>query len=226
MTSLYFYVYVHRRSDTGEIFYVGKGSWSKRKAYGRSHSPENRNPLWKRIVDKSDGYFQVEIVGRFFDECDAFTMERDLISWYGRRDTGSGRLANLTDGGEGAVGRIVSEKSIRKRIETCKAKPRRDDYVPPMLGRRHTEEAKAAISAATSGTNNKMFGQTHSSDTRAKMSEKSRANRATAKKVVDDSTGVVYMSARDAAAAIGIPRGTLAARLSGYVSNKSSLRYM
>lgn len=41
---LRFYVYQHTRNDTGEVFYVGKGSGDRLK------SNKRRNSHWTRIV--------------------------------------------------------------------------------------------------------------------------------------------------------------------------------
>lgn len=227
MTNLHYYIYVHRRPDTGEVFYVGKGSWSKRKAYGRSASKENRNPIWRRIVEKSGGTFLPEVVACFFDEADAFRLEVDLISWFGRKSAGVGCLANLTDGGEGGVGRVVSQESIERRKATVAAKPRAANRASPLLGRRLSDEHRAAIKAAAlPGEKNPMFGRSHPPEVRAKMSERSLAKRVSAKKVLDEATGIVYGSAREAARMLGINPSTLKARLVGYVSNRTTLRYM
>ena len=51
-----FYVYEHVRNDTGQVFYVGKGSG--RRAYYSS----GRNKHWHRIVNKHG--FSVTILAR------------------------------------------------------------------------------------------------------------------------------------------------------------------
>lgn len=224
MTS--FFIYLHRRPDTGEVFYVGKGSRTPKKAYGRSHSGENRNPMWRRIVEKCGGRFDVEVLVDFFTEADAFTMERALIQHFGRRNQGLGSLANMTDGGEGTVGRIVQPETIeRYRRATAGMMPRHP--LGPMLGRKHTAAARAAISAASSGENNPMFGQRHGPGYRAKVAGVLNAgSQKKARRVVDTATGIEYRSARTAALALGYNPATLKHWLSGKYANKSTARYV
>jgi hypothetical protein len=100
-----FYNYFHRKADTGEIFYVGKGQGT------RAYVKERNNIFWNRIV-KKHGY-TVEIVCYFDNEELSFSTEKYLIEKIGRRDLGLGPLVNLTDGGDGL--RNISEE-IRKKI--------------------------------------------------------------------------------------------------------------
>lgn len=99
-------VYRHIRKDKNEPFYIGIGS------VNRAKSTHERNSIWNRIVDKTD--YDVEILMEFEDRCDAMSKEMELISLYGRINNGTGCLANMTDGGEGAVGSVFTKK--RKKI--------------------------------------------------------------------------------------------------------------
>lgn len=93
---LSFYVYLHKKATTGEVFYVGKGTnW-------RAWNRMQRNKFWKRVVEKHGRI--VEIVEKDIQEWYAHELEIDLIAYYGRRDQGLGTLVNLTDGGEGSSG--------------------------------------------------------------------------------------------------------------------------
>lgn len=95
-----YYVYVHTRNDTGEVFYVGKG-----KEY-RHADADNRNTWWHRIANKHG--FTSKIVERFEIEADAFSMERYLIASYKACGV---TLTNQTDGGEGMSGYSHTEAS-------------------------------------------------------------------------------------------------------------------
>lgn len=103
------YVYRHIRLDTNQVFYIGIGSSPY---YKRAVSKRDRNKYWKRIVNKTD--YKVEIL---FDEIsieEARKKEIEFIALYGRHNLGLGTLCNLTDGGEGNFGLIISEETRHK----------------------------------------------------------------------------------------------------------------
>ena len=97
-------VYRHRRLDTFEVFYIGIGKTEK-----RAYSKKNRNKWWKNIILKTE--YSVEIIIEDVSWKEAQEVEVLLISEYGRRDLGLGNLVNLTNGGEGTQGIIVSDKT-------------------------------------------------------------------------------------------------------------------
>lgn len=96
-----FYVYIHTRNDTGEVFYVGKGKGNRAYELGRSKH-------WHNIANKHG--VRVELVESGLQEWYAFELEVALIAYYGRKDLNLGQLVNLTDGGEGPSGFLVSEE--------------------------------------------------------------------------------------------------------------------
>jgi len=100
------HVYLHRRLDTNAIFYVGIGS-----KY-RTYNKLNRSLFWKRIVNKVG--FSIDILYNNLTWEEAAKIEKELILEYGRINIGTGILCNLTDGGEGTLGRIVSEETRLK----------------------------------------------------------------------------------------------------------------
>ena len=79
-----FYTYLWLRKD-GTPYYVGKGSG-------------NRATAWHERLGEAPKGRVVLYVAK--DEADAFENEVALIWYYGRKDTGTGCLRNLTDGGE------------------------------------------------------------------------------------------------------------------------------
>lgn len=101
-------VYLHRRNDDLSIFYVGMGSKK------RPYSKRDRNNYWNNVV-KKHGYY-TEIVADNLSVEDAYELEMFLISELGRKDLGTGRLVNLTDGGDGC--KKPNLKTIKKAIET------------------------------------------------------------------------------------------------------------
>lgn len=106
MTKNYFYVYMYLRED-GTPYYVGKGIGNRAYQKNRRLKPPPKN----RII----------IQDRLTEE-QAFQQEIEHIAFYGRKDNGTGMLRNLTDGGEGASGAIVSDESLLKRKETNEKK--------------------------------------------------------------------------------------------------------
>lgn len=104
-----FYVYVWLR-PCGTPFYVGKGMRN------RDVQPKTHNRLFMSIVNKMRrGGLEPRVVRLFcgLTNDEAIVREMWLISKLGRRDMGTGILANLTDGGEGAEG--VSPETRKKR---------------------------------------------------------------------------------------------------------------
>jgi hypothetical protein len=92
-------VYLHYRLDTGECFYIGKGTEK------RARAKDCRNPIWNRIVHKANR--NVVIAQYFEKEAEALAYEVDLISKF--KPT-----ANITAGGEGVSGYKHSEEFRQK----------------------------------------------------------------------------------------------------------------
>ena len=98
-------VYLHKRNDTNEVFYVGIGVDKK-----RAFEKRKRNAHWYNVVDKV-GY-TVDILVSDTPWEDACKIEKLLIEKYGRRDLGLGALVNMTDGGDGTIN--ISEETRQK----------------------------------------------------------------------------------------------------------------
>lgn len=114
-----FYVYIHYRNDTGTPFYVGRGKKYEERLggsgeYQRAHEKgvNDRSDFWHRIVSKC-GY-TVEIILDDLTYEEAKDKEIEFITLYGRRNIGKGPLVNLTDGGEGNEGYVISEETKKK----------------------------------------------------------------------------------------------------------------
>lgn len=104
------YIYRHRRLDTNEIFYIGLGS---SKYYARAVTKYSRNILWTNIISKTE--YSIEILVEKLTKEDAKELEMFLIELYGRRDLGTGCLANFTNGGDGISG--LSEEGRQRKID-------------------------------------------------------------------------------------------------------------
>ena len=116
-------VYLHRKLDTEEVFYIGIGISIK-----RSYSSKSRNVYWKNTVNKH-GY-TIEILYENITWEEACIIEIDLIRQYGRKDIGNGTLVNLTDGGEGnanmsEITKNKISKSLFGKLQSSETKEKR-----------------------------------------------------------------------------------------------------
>lgn len=105
------HLYRHLKPD-GEVFYIGIG----KKRY-RAFSKHDRNTHWHNTVNKY-GY-EVQILKTKLTKEEACELEIALIVWYGRKDTGTGNLVNMTKGGDGTHETVYSKErraEIGKRI--------------------------------------------------------------------------------------------------------------
>jgi len=91
-----YYVYLYLREDETP-YYVGKGKGNRVYSKNRRLQPPPRDRI--KILDN-------------LTEEEAFRKEINLIKRYGRKDNGTGILANLTDGGEGSSGYTWTEEQI------------------------------------------------------------------------------------------------------------------
>jgi hypothetical protein len=169
-------VYLHRRLDTNDVFYVGIGAQSK-----RAYLKIGRNKHWHNIVNKF-GY-SIEITHDNIIWEEACSIEKYLISFYGRNDLSNGSLCNLTDGGDGvskviftqerkdkirnkAIGRKLSPEHIEKMRQANKNKiisiETREKLVFNWLGKTHSESTRDKLRKAN-------LGKKHSDETKEKM---------------------------------------------------------
>jgi hypothetical protein len=147
-----FYVYMWLRED-GSPYYVGKGHGSRALyKYSRVFNPPPRNRV---------------IIQEFLTESDSLLAESFLVSYFGRKDTGTGVLRNRTDGGDGSRGLSFAAKS---RIGNAN---RGNTY---RLGVSHTEHTRKRLKQALKGNRNATgnrywLGRKHSDESRQKMSD-------------------------------------------------------
>lgn len=132
-----FCVYIHKRPD-GEPFYVGKGLLSR--AY--DFAPSRRTEWHKNIVNK---YGRDNIIVQVFPcmyEKEAFELEKAHIKI---SKAAGHRLVNLTDGGEGAAGHVLTEaqklglaKGRRKGKQGTKGpRPHLEEWLKTEAGKKH-----------------------------------------------------------------------------------------
>ena len=95
-----FYVYAFLRKDKTP-YYIGKGEG--RRAYSK-----------QRIIKPPRDKSRIVFLRKGLTEDKAFEWERFYIKHYGRIDLGTGILRNLTNGGEGTSGWVVTEGTKEK----------------------------------------------------------------------------------------------------------------
>ena len=196
------YVYRHIRLDENVPFYIGIGTDA---SFSRSRETTRRNKLWIRIAAKTE--HRVEIL---FDDLtweEAKQKEIEFIALYGRIDKRLGTLANLTDGGDGTLGAIVS-------------KEKRELFSRVHSGKIHSPEVRKKIS-------NTLKSKPRDEEKIAKLVEGSlRYSKSQIKKVLCTDTGMVFESATDAASYFKITRTAIVRQINGIRKNKFNLTYI
>lgn len=164
-----YYVYRHLRGSkvqdekTGTPFYIGKGTKTKKvhrrhtSEFERAYVISHRNEYWNRIVNKYG--HEVEIIADNLTEQEAFDKEAEFIKIHGRVNNGTGILCNMTDGGEGLSGGIVSPETVQKILATKRARGYKVSAETAKkislanMGRKtiHSEETKRKISQSNMG---------------------------------------------------------------------------
>ncbi len=184
-----YYVYIHRKASTGEVFYVGKG-------YGdRAYSKRGRSKRWQHVVNKH-GYI-VDVVVKDIQEWYAFELEIEMILLYGRKDKGNGTLINMTDGGEGVSGRRCTEETRQKISTSHKGKTISQDTRKKLslinTGQFRSEEHRCNIGKSTKSR--------WANDS---YKEKIKESKRHLMKPVIRSDGVVFESAADASHSMSV----------------------
>jgi hypothetical protein len=118
-TSNNFYIYAHYKPD-GNIFYIGKGRNK------RAWNTYGRNMFWHNTINKHGGY-EVVLLYENLSEEDALRLEKEEITFWGRRKDG-GFLINLTDGGEGTSGRKFTQEQLNRHKTACRVRAQTDAW--------------------------------------------------------------------------------------------------
>ena len=192
-------VYKHIREDLNEVFYIGMGENEP-----RAHTEYKRSVPWKNVTNKTK--YRAEIIFNNLTWEEACEKEKEYIKFYGRRDLGLGSLVNMTDGGEGGLGKIVSEKH---RIAVSKAQKGRirtpdsiNKFKQKMIGRVLSEQHKKSIGDTLTGIkrdddfrkkvklarliNNGMKNKHHSEEVKKKISKSNKLRHELNPKYSDD----------------------------------------
>lgn len=128
-------LYLHKK-PCGEVFYVGIGNAK------RPYDKFRNNPFWLNVSKKYPDYI-VEILEKDLNWKEACEKEIQLIAFYKRACDG-GNLTNITIGGDGTKGRIVTDEL--KEIYRKKSLGNKN-----CVGFKHSDEARKNMSLAHLG---------------------------------------------------------------------------
>jgi hypothetical protein len=218
-------VYRHITKDNNSVFYVGMGNNS------RPYTKTKRSSYWKNIVDKH-GYY-VEVLAENLSFEDAIELEVFLISLYGRKDTKTGILCNLTDGGEGT--KNVTE-SVRKKISE-RRKGIRNLPLDYVRSKTHCENLSLAKKGKESCFKNKKHTdatkeiikqkralQVFTKETLIKKSNAVKGGKnPAAVKVINIETKQIFNTMKEAAKSVNISDNYLRMLFNGKYKNKTNL---
>jgi hypothetical protein len=221
------YLYRHIRLDKNEPFYIGIGSDSN---YNRAYEikKDRRNIVWSRIASKSEIEVEIMLDGLSWDN--ACEKEIEFIKLYGRIDNSNGILSNLTDGGDGTLGLIVSEKTRKENSERFSGKGN------PMYNKSHSKELIEQIRLKNMGKVAWNKGLKTGANIKLSKAKKGciawnkglkNVNGVSLSKLVLNlQNGVYYQSCKEASFVYGYKHSTLKSMLNGTNKNKTSLTYI
>lgn len=143
------YVYYHVNNVNDEIFYIGIGS---DKNYARSKSRNNRNRVWHNYVSKYPS-FRIEIMHDNLLRFEACKIEEFEIKNRGRLIDNTGRLCNISFGGERTFyGMIRTKEHTQKIIDKLKGRKLSNEiknkFRIAKLGKKMSDESKKKNSDA------------------------------------------------------------------------------
>jgi hypothetical protein len=158
-----FYVYEHLKPNTGEVFYIGRGTRN------RAYQTRSRNNHWTNIVKKHG--LEVNIVYKNLTSSEANQKEIELIDFYGFDN-----LCNMTSGGDANI--VFKKETIDKMSlakfgnknalgHTCNnpenIEKMRHFGNSNMLNKKHSQKTKDKISISK-------IGQFHKEESKLKVS--------------------------------------------------------
>lgn len=219
-------IYRHLKPN-GEVFYIGIGNLK------RPYKKQDRSNFWNLVVNKY-GY-EIQVLKSDLSWEDACELEKILISWHKRRDCCGGTLVNLTDGGEGTLGKKYSDESKKKMSDSRKGRFCGENS--HSFGKPKSDETKKRISESRKGIKwteeqhikaaeyNKLNPRPQ--EVRDKISQSTKgALSSHAKKTINVFSKEIYNCVQEVSDLIGISKTTLVGWLNGMYPNKSDFVYL
>lgn len=191
-----FYVYEWYIIDTGEVFYVGKGTGNRYK------SMNSRNYFFQCMLGSHD--CDVRKIYEDLTEEEAFKKEIETIKFY--RENTNYRLTNQTDGGEGSTGWKPDEEFKKKQSKIHKIQWTDENFKNKMLAIRKDEngvykskEFREKISKIVKGSNNPNYQNYWSDEQKENLRNKQKLNplyknetNPNARKIICIETGEIF----------------------------------
>lgn len=183
-----YYVYALIDPRNNSIFYVGKGKTRDtlnrvyRRISDHIRGHDGNNKLKNSVIRKIQR-LGLEVKGQIIKEGlleqEAFELEKELIRSLGKRMSGTGNLVNLTDGGEGSSGHVMSEETKKILSEKNKARIKNTGIVN-FKGEHHSLETRARMSEIQKeickNRINPMQGKKHTEETKKRISDKQKGH--------------------------------------------------
>jgi len=139
----FYLYYIYRRYDENgieEVCYVGRGCGDRIDDHIKNlKNGKHGNWLLQEWFDASDSTLFPCVIFTDLTNDEANALEIKHIAEYGRFDLGLGTLANLTDGGDGVAGYVLTPEQRAKLSAAKKGNKSR-------LGKKHVPETLALMS--------------------------------------------------------------------------------
>jgi hypothetical protein len=185
-----YYIYEYTRLDTGEVFYVGKGSEN------RYLSLRGRNHKFINVISSIE--YKVEKVLEGLTEEDAYEAEVSFIAY--RRSIGQSSC-NIADGGVKTI--FFRDEEYRRKMSIIKkeymSNPENRKKISEATKKGMTELVKARLSGIKKGKLSKRKGTTHSIESKKKISLSGIGRPSALRKEIISSEGLIFESITAAA---------------------------
>lgn len=207
-------IYALRDSETNEIRYIGKsvkGIARPREHWRVRHKPKYNTMHVYRWLRKCINPPIVQILEVCQTKSELSIREQIWIAVY----SATGRLTNMTKGGDGTVGKRHSEETKQKLSLAKKGKP------SPLRGKKMSEEQKAKLKnkvvtdEARKACSKAQKRRMQRPEERQKVLIELEKQRELRKKPIICSNGVIYESVREAARQLNVASPNIIAVLKG-----------